>query len=205
MRGICIAFMGASGTGKTTLARWCEQTFELEMNPIGSRSVARGMGLESPYDVDKLGRRKEFQEKLQAKKMKWEQDNLHEYGREGFVKGFVTDRTTLDELAYTIMHAHEAVTEGYLENALVHMKRYTHVFFCPISAFHDVGDDPTRKKDPTYHRVFEMVLEGLIENAAYPGSFVRLSDGDLEGRKQAIMTMTERARREMACTCGAMR
>jgi hypothetical protein len=53
-----IAFAGASGTGKSTLARWTAETYNLPFNPVGSRSVAKSMGFVGedgegrPYDVD---------------------------------------------------------------------------------------------------------------------------------------------------------
>lgn len=53
-----VAFAGASGTGKSTLARWVAETYNLPFNPVGSRSVAKSMGFVGedgegrPYDVD---------------------------------------------------------------------------------------------------------------------------------------------------------
>lgn len=48
-----LAFCGASGTGKTTLARMWSRLTGDELNPVGSRSVAAEMGFRSPYDVDR--------------------------------------------------------------------------------------------------------------------------------------------------------
>ena len=49
-----IAFTGPSGTGKTTLARWVSKQIGLELNPVGSRSVSKKLGVDNPYDVDKI-------------------------------------------------------------------------------------------------------------------------------------------------------
>ena len=48
-----LAFCGASGTGKSTLATRLAQELGLDLNPVGSRSTARAMGFDNPYDVDK--------------------------------------------------------------------------------------------------------------------------------------------------------
>ena len=147
-----LAFCGASGTGKTTLAKWAADVLHAELNPVGSRSVAKAMGFESPYDVDAAGKRGDFQRKLQADKVIWE--NLH--------PNFVTDRTTLDELTYTAMHDVKAIDARYFSLAFDHMEKYTHVVYCPVATFHDPGDDPARVKDITYHLVFDAILYGFL-------------------------------------------
>ena len=49
-----VAFLGASGCGKTTLAKYVSSdVLKVPFNPIGSRSVAASMGFSNPYDVDR--------------------------------------------------------------------------------------------------------------------------------------------------------
>lgn len=146
-----IAFCGASGTGKTTAARWLAEQMKLPMNPVGSRSVAKEMGFASPYDVDEANRRKEFQHNLQARKIAWELEH----------DAFITDRTVLDDLAYTVMHDVKAVDEAYLARAIEHMKRYTHVVMCPVDVFCNTGTDAHRVHDLAYHRIFDAVVNGF--------------------------------------------
>lgn len=153
--GLC----GASGTGKSSLANKIGKRFGLELNPIGSRSTAKEMGFDSPYEVDKAGKRAAFQYHLQHSKLDWE--NVHE--------SFVTDRTPLDELAYTILHDWRAVTPSYWDRAMRHMSRYTVVIFCPIVEFQDLGADVARMQHPTYHQQFEALLRGLLEHAQVVG------------------------------------
>jgi predicted ATPase len=147
-----IALCGASGTGKTTLARWLVDKYGLELNPVGSRSVAKEMGFESPYDVDKAGKRAEFQERLILSKTRWEIDH----------DAFVTDRTTFDNLVYTMLHEVHSISADHFALAKAGVGRYTHVIFCPLSAVFVPGDDPVRVKDRTYHELFETALWGLI-------------------------------------------
>lgn len=180
-----IAFCGASGTGKTTLAAWVAETAHLvgdgcavPLNPVGSRSTARAMGLDNPYDVDKKGLRVEFQTRLQAEKISWELAHT----------AFVTDRTVLDELAYTLMHIEvDAIPDGYVKTALEHMSWYTRVVFCPIDAFWQVGTDPARIANLAYHRVFEQLLHGMLK--VYCPSFITLSQSDLDVRKFRLLDL----------------
>jgi hypothetical protein len=152
-----VAFCGASGTGKSTLMRYVAEKLSLPTNPVGSRSVAKEMGFESPYDVDKAGKRAEFQKRLIVQKMLWEEDH----------ESFVTDRTTFDNLVYTMLHDIRAVTEDYFEESIRGMYRYTHVVYCPVKAFCDPGDDAARIKDLTYHRLYDDALWGLLYRHVY--------------------------------------
>jgi len=149
---IRVAFAGPSGTGKTTLATWISETYSIPMNPVGSRSVAHAMGFASPYDVDKAGKRGEFQRLLVSKKVAWES------GRESFV----TDRTTMDNIAYTALHDVHSVDAALMAEATDGMDRYTMVVMCPMRGFFDPGTDPARVKDRTYHELFEAMVFGLL-------------------------------------------
>ena len=148
-----IAFCGASGTGKTTLVDPLMKTLGLEKNPIGSRSVAADMGFANPYDVDAAGRRVEFQTRLVTEKRAWE--DAHD--------SFITDRTTVDNLAYSALHMVEAIDSDYLKFCLDGLARYTHIFFCPSRVFCNPAGDPARVQDLTYHRLYDIMLEGLID------------------------------------------
>jgi len=180
---IRLAFCGASGTGKTTLARWVEQQFGVPFNPVGSRSVAKAMGFDNPYDVDKAGKRAEFQRKLVADKRAWEDEH----------DSFVVDRTTLDNLAYTMFHDVYAVDQELLKAIAGGLDRYTHIVFCPVEVFCHIGDDPHRvgggkyAGDKTYHELYDIVLKGLLDRfrpTVVP--LTRLFSEGLEDRQEWI-------------------
>jgi hypothetical protein len=171
-----VALSGASGTGKTTLARFVAEAYGLPVNPVGSRSVAKAMGFGNPYDVDVAGRRAEFQRRLLTEKLEWEA------AHEG--SGFVTDRTCLDNLVYTILHDVHSVDGKALDDVHVGMSRYTHVLFCPMDSFFKLDGDQARVASPTYHRVFEEVLYGLLEG--HQVDVHLLNTPDLEERKAYI-------------------
>jgi hypothetical protein len=180
-----IAFCGASGTGKTTLARYVAELYRLPMNPVGARSVAKAMGYESPYETDKVGKREgedasrrgEFQRRLVEEKVLWEADH----------ESFVTDRTTLDNLTYTILHDVGSLTRTVYDLHLRSVRRYTTIFFCSVNDFCKLGDDPARVLDETYHRIFENVLRRYLETSV-PGktSIAHVGGRDLDARKAFV-------------------
>lgn len=172
---IRIAFCGASGTGKSTLAEYVSQKYHLTMNPVGSRSVARAMGFESPYDVDKAGKRGEFQRRLLHEKVEWEDGH----------ENFVTDRTTVDNLVYALLHDVHSITEEDLVYYKRGVRRYTHVIHCPTRAFCKPGDDPVRVTDMTYHHLYDLILSGIIYRWISAPNWEFLSP-DLDARKKSL-------------------
>lgn len=212
-----IAFTGASGTGKSTLARWLAEELGVPFNPVGARSVAKAMGFYDPstgearpYDVDKasletylrvskgeagqqaaaalakydyrLGQetcRSLFQAEVQRQKIEWEDSHRD--------TGFVTDRATLDDLAYSVLHNHSIVDDSFLSRALTHASLYTKIFFAPIDAFQHIGNDSARLASRSYHVVYEALLDGLIiAMQAPPEQVVDLCYEGLEDRKNLV-------------------
>jgi hypothetical protein len=173
---IRLAFAGASGTGKTTLARWASETFDLPINPVGSRSVSKMMGFDNPYDVDRTGKRAAFQHRLVKEKRVWESQH----------DSFVTDRTTFDNLAYTILHDIGAVNQEFLSSTLEGLDRYTLVVVCPVQVFCKLGDDPHRVADPTYHDLYDTLLQALIQRYAPNLPTKILQSDQLERRKKEL-------------------
>ncbi len=158
-----IAFAGASGTGKTTIAKQVAAFLGLQLQPSFARQVAAEMQVASPYDVDALGRRDEFQLRVLNATLGWQLSRLSQ--------GFVADRTVWDAHAYTCEHSSASTASAHL----MHMVRacnaaevptpqlYTRVVFCPIDSFFVLGDDPARSKDPAYHHRFEKLLLQFLE------------------------------------------
>jgi len=140
-----IAFIGASGTGKTTLANILGARYAIPFNPVGARSVASAMGYGTPYDADRAGERTLFQQRLIADKMLWEKEHVD----------FVTDRTAIDNLVYHIMHAPAAVTRAHVDSAMRAMHRYTHILWCMKADFQKLSTDGFHVSSPVYHDAYE--------------------------------------------------
>lgn len=147
-----IAIAGASGTGKSTLARAISEKYSLPLNPIGARSVAQEMGFDNPYDVDKAGKRVEFQKRLFESKRAWELSH----------DAFVTDRTYLDNLTYSALHMAEHLEEDALHEFARSMLRYDLVLHLPREIFQDLSD-PIRKQSVGYHQAYDFFLGALIQ------------------------------------------
>ncbi len=169
-----IAFAGASGTGKTTLAERIAADLCLPICPVGSRPVSAAMGFASPYDVDKAGRRAEFQRRLIAEKAAWEREN----------PAFVTDRTTLDNLAYTMLHDVHSVDAELLAAVMSGVDRYTHVIYCPVEAFCNTAGDGARIAELTYQRLYDAALFGLL--SMYRPRHFNLLVRDLHARHSIV-------------------
>jgi len=149
-----IAIAGASGTGKSTLARFIAERYTLPICPVGSRSVAHAMGFENPYDVDKIpGKRLEFQMELFKQKRSWEDSAVK----------FVTDRSHFDNLAYCAMHDCSDKLPAWALDAYVDaVKAYDRIFYLPLRSYQNLGDDPHRVDNPTYHLMFDMLIYGML-------------------------------------------
>lgn len=156
MSALRVAFSGASGTGKTTLAEYVAERFSLPLCPVGSRSVAKSMGFDNPYDVDNAGKRAEFQYKLFVDKCNWEADNAS--------TGYVTDRTHFDNLAYCMLHCHDSLNEREIDlYKQAQAMSYSHIFLVRVSDFIELGTDVNRVAEKAYHVLFEAALLGLYQ------------------------------------------
>lgn len=215
-----IAFTGASGTGKSTLATWVADKLALPLNPVGARSVAKQLGFVNeagdpdPYQVDRANLltyemalamgdspevaaakacsafakngqaavtcRELFQYRTLVAKIAWEE--IHH------TSGYVTDRTTCDNLAYAaLQNPRRCDASDYRVKSLRHMRNYTDVFFCPIQSFHSLGDDTARDPNKGYHHVYEMLLYGALSASLIPfHEIFRKVSGILE-RQEAVM------------------
>jgi hypothetical protein len=149
-----VGLTGSSGTGKSYIASYIADRYDLPICPVGARSVSAAMGFASPYDVDKIpGKRAEFQLRLFHEKREWEDRN----------SAFVTDRVHFDNLAYTAMgNAVDQLPSWAFQAYVDATKNYTRIFYLPLRSYQALGNDPQRKDDPTYHLMYDLLLQGLL-------------------------------------------
>lgn len=212
-----IAFTGSSGTGKTTLAKYISEEFNIPLNPVGSRSVAASMGFKNPYDVDKASlavydalRDSDEGEKKAATAALLAYDG-HETTCRGLFQmelqaqkiawerehnSFVTDRSTVDDFVYCALHGHEHITEEYIKAAKKHFAEYDLVFLTPMNVFISNKPDPVRNMDWNYSRLFETMAFPLAHEWKSQGGYMRRvtptgSDDLLEGRKNRAWLAVE--------------
>lgn len=173
-----IAFTGASGTGKTTAAKIISKELNLEINPVGSRTVSAAMGFKSPYDVDAFGKRAEFQKKLLEDKMSWETER----------DSFLTDRTHLDNLVYSVMHnCVQTVNVDFINSAIAYSKLYTHIVFFPLDSFINVAEDSCRLNNIEYQKTYEFLLKMFIKDNIDSNKIITINTSSIDGRVKQIM------------------
>jgi adenylate kinase family enzyme len=117
--GIC----GAHGTGKTTLATQINQIYKLPQI-IFLKNYWAELGVN---DFEKLPKavRTICQQQILSNSID-EEDK--------YMNGFVSDRTVIDYLAYTILDTDMSESSLAIYEKLVkeRLQRYTHIIYCPI-------------------------------------------------------------------------
>ena len=163
-----ILLTGASGTGKTTLAKKLSDKYSIPRmvfyGPDGEElSAARYTALQLigkplPYDVPD---RELFQRKLVAVMADW----VDAHGE----TGYVSDRADADQWAYTCLHGPDSLRDNpeFFAEAIARDGQI--IGLCTMDAFFKLGSDPARKSAIAYHRA----TEGLTKQYnRYYGSIV---------------------------------
>jgi hypothetical protein len=188
-----VALAGVGATGKSTLARYISEKYDLPINPVGSRSTAKAMGFVGPdgegrpYDVDKASVRAYRQcledgedpaiaagyavrcgggSSLSCRPLFQTRLQADKLAWEAAHDAFVTDRTPFDDAAYALLHCPEVVTSTFVDAAMAGFSRYDVVFFCPRSSGQWLNDDPARQGDADYYLRLETVLRGFLSTAS---------------------------------------
>lgn len=120
-----------------------------------------------------------FQQRLQSDKIRWELDH----------DAFVTDRTTIDDLAYAVLHNRETVDGAFLDRALDHMARYDAIYYCPVGVYQNIDADPSRVTDVAYHCMCDALVAGFVSQVErrQPRTYIRtLTRADLDWRKGVL-------------------
>lgn len=210
-----IAFAGASGTGKTELAKYVAKTFDLPFKPSVSRKVTVDMGFLSPYDADHIrekdwdkiwsvpGDRENKVARLQ------EVRSPEEVGRDVSCRrvfqqflwaaklqeegppttSWVADRSLFDLLVYEIQHL--GYLWGNIRKRLDLAEQHADlIFYTPVSSFWNPGGDPMRLSDRGYAETTDLLLQSMLlkshPQASSGDRRVTLTSKSLEARKLDI-------------------
>lgn len=195
-----IAFTGSSGTGKSTLSEHIAQVLGVPINPVGSRSTAKELGFENPYDVDRASlstykaclahdHENGFDPDVAAaannaigyfedgeptcRSIFQRKLQIDKVGWEINHPNMVSDRSTVDDFVYCALHDRTAMDEDYIKRAKRWLAEYDIIFFTPISTFHNLAGDPARLSDMVYHVLFEDLAKGLLMTWLGPAEFRR--------------------------------
>ncbi len=71
------------------------------------------------------------------------------------------------------------------------MQRYTHIFYCPVTAFCHPGNDSARVKEMVYHEIYDLVLKAFLDRyrPTMPAKIGTLHDSELEDRKRTVSAL----------------
>ena len=187
----------------------------LPMNPHGSRTTAKKLGFQSPYDVDRASLKwyqaliKEGHTPEMAAAEAMDDYASHggencrsifqrelqrckidwEQGQADSGDGFVVDRTTIDDFCYASMHSPGTLDTAFLNAAKNHLALYDMVFYTPVSAFINLDGDSARVSDMGYHRAFDMFVQGVLDRW-YP-DYETIRYGTLTKRIRFVMSRVE--------------
>ena len=170
-----IAFCGAHGTGKTTLVKKIGEEYGIYVLDRVIRTAWEGFGVE---DFEKMPRdvRTPFQNYLLLNQIKREDG-------EG-AEGFVTDRSVIDILGYTLMSSDMQSSELEIFKNLVRerVKNYTHFIYTPVEF---AAQNERLRASVETREAYDVIIQEYIESWLGQGKFLRVT-GSVEERMEQI-------------------
>lgn len=168
-----IGFTGSSGQGKTSTSRALLNRPEfMHYSRVGS--TARAL---SSHGLNRQA----------TKDGQWN-IMLRRIWKESDVDGcFVSDRTPVDSLAYTLyQHHRKGWGNEYIKNywsvVREHMETYDHVFYFPITL--PVKQNAYREADPDFHKEIDLYMKDSLDFLEVP--YTTMPDGTIEERADFI-------------------
>jgi nicotinamide riboside kinase len=179
-----IAFTGAGGTGKTTLATYVAEKWGIPYVGSVAREVMKDMGVESETAQNEMSEAALFE--LQHAIYLRRKAKLEEYPH------FVTDRLALDNYVYGLRRCGRALTEDarkeWYEGVEADLYSFDLVFYTPTGLFASV-DDGIRQTDVAHNTLVDSAIYGLLCKLAFDRMACHvyvLQMADLKRRKDFI-------------------
>lgn len=156
-----IAVSGAHGVGKTTLATSLAEELGLPLIGEVAREVARDFGFKTTGEIvaSNPGKKTLYQINVFYAQIKAEK---------GRRRGFVSDRSVFDSLAYSLFYGLHSTVGYLLDEALAHSKNYSLIVYCPIPTPDGPADDGFRLTDRASQQRVDEYLSQLLEWAECP-------------------------------------
>jgi len=169
-----IALCGAHGTGKTTLLKGIQDICDAPVLTTTMRTFYTNLGVNDfekiPGDIRTI-----FQNHALLNQIRREDEFAD--------KGFITDRSVLDYLSYTIISSSMADSQLEIYKALIkeRLRHYTHFIYVPVEF--DATAEHLRG-DPKIQKVIAAVCEEYLDKWM-PGRYLRVT-GSVENRLSQI-------------------
>ena len=155
-----IGIIGASGTGKSSLARAVSK--ELKIPCLESKAITQDILERDKYDyasgvqVERFLANTGRQNEILRRTME----------QEDAVESFVTDRTVVDLAAYVVCEMHDSdssTVRNVIDTCKKRVSGYTHLFLCP---WEDKPVDTNQKRtlNPWYQFLIHTIEMGLLES-----------------------------------------
>jgi nicotinamide riboside kinase len=148
---IRVTIIGSHGTGKTVIAKLISEKLNLPL----ITEVARN------YDLKKIDRKSNI-EKFRTIQKKILNDQLF---YENSYENFVSDRSTIDNLAYWLSNCYSYASDNeneiYLSRSLNNVSNYSHIFL--IKPEFSIKDDGFRDLDPIYQKKIEIIIDTILQ------------------------------------------
>lgn len=155
-----IGIYGPSGTGKSTLAKYIAETYDIPFITTSTKPLWEKLGVESHADlIHKTNMKPGFGMKFQWDVLGYRIDALD--GK----ASFVTDRTPIDNAVYTLLQCADKAPfneiDNYIKMCIKYLDMFDEVIYLPFNNEIPLEDDGMRIINPYYQRLvgntFDMV------------------------------------------------
>lgn len=179
-----IAFTGAGGTGKTTLATYVSEKWGVPYIGSVARAVAKQLGVESEAQQNSMTPEAllHFQQSVCYARRSSVLD----------VPAFVTDRLALDNYVYGLRRCGAALTDEvrieWEDGAITDLYKMDLVFYCPMGLFATKADG-MRQTDVAHQYLIDAAIYGLLCKYAFDkqcGHVYIINMADLDRRKKYV-------------------